>query len=111
MKCILSLLSLLSVTLVVAIPANFHYSGGGGYNVNGTGQSFDFSGESNSTSSLPDFGQFLPNLTLPSNGFGLPQFDPAAAWNNFTNTISSIFPGIGGGFPFFGNGQNGGLFG
>ncbi|XP_049298622.1 uncharacterized protein LOC125771724 [Anopheles funestus] len=112
MRCILSLLSAFSVALVVvvAIPANFHYGGGGGYNINGTGQSFNFSGDSNGTSSLPDFSQFLPNLTQPSNGFGFPQFDISSAWTNFTNDISSIFPGIGGGFPFFGNGL-GGLFG
>ncbi|XP_053665523.1 uncharacterized protein LOC128714672 [Anopheles marshallii] len=111
MKCILSLLSALSVALVVAIPANFHYGGGGGYNINGTSQSFNFSGDSNSSSSLPDFGQFLPNLTQPSNGFGFPQFALPSSWNNFTDAISSIFPGFGGGFPFFGNGQNGGFFG
>uniref|UniRef100_A0A1Y9IVY5 Uncharacterized protein n=1 Tax=Anopheles minimus TaxID=112268 RepID=A0A1Y9IVY5_9DIPT len=113
MACILSLLSALSVALVVvvAIPANFHYGGGGGFNINGTGQSFNFSGESDGIPSLPDFGSFLPNLTQPSGGFRLPQFDIPSAWTNFTNSISSIFPGIGGGFPFFGNGQGGGFFG
>ncbi|XP_050075942.1 uncharacterized protein LOC126563349 [Anopheles maculipalpis] len=107
MKCILSLLSVLSVALVavVAIPASFHYGGGGGYNINGTGQSFNFSGNSNGTDQFPDFGRLLPNLTQPSGGFRFPQF--TLPWTNFTDSFSSIFPGLGGGF--FGNGQGGGF--
>uniref|UniRef100_A0A182SKV1 Uncharacterized protein n=1 Tax=Anopheles maculatus TaxID=74869 RepID=A0A182SKV1_9DIPT len=112
MKCILPLGAVLSVALVavVAIPANFHYGAGGGYNINGTGQSFDFSGDSNGTApAFPDFGSFLPNLTQPlGSGFGLPAFNLPPSWANFTDTISSIFPGLGGGF--FGNGQGGGGF-
>ncbi|XP_035910565.1 ATP-dependent RNA helicase A-like [Anopheles stephensi] len=108
MKCILPLVSVLSVAIVavVAIPASFHYGGGGGYNINGTGQSFNFSGDSNGTVPFPDFGRFLPNLTQPSGGFGLPPFNLPSSWANFTDSISSIFPGLGGGF--FGNGQGGG---
>ncbi|XP_050076002.1 uncharacterized protein LOC126563404 [Anopheles maculipalpis] len=90
MKCILQLLSVLSVTLivVVAIPADYHYGGGGGYSINGTERSFNYSSDSNDTAPPPDFGRLLPNLTQTLGG-------------------PSIFPGFGGGF--FGNGQGGGF--
>uniref|UniRef100_A0A240PM67 Uncharacterized protein n=1 Tax=Anopheles epiroticus TaxID=199890 RepID=A0A240PM67_9DIPT len=107
----LALSTLTVVIAVVAIPADVHYGGGGGYFINGSGQSFNFSGESNSTSGipgLPDFGSFLPNLTnltQPFGGSSFPQFN-IPSWRNFTDAISSIFPifgnGQGGGFPFFG---------
>ncbi|XP_316533.2 uncharacterized protein LOC1277100 [Anopheles gambiae] len=114
MKSILVAFATLSVALVVvvAIPASFNYGGGGGYFINGTGQSFNFSGESNGTSipGLPDFGSFLPNLANLTQQFGgssgaFPQFS-IPSWTNFTDAFSSIFPffgnGQGGGFPFFG---------
>uniref|UniRef100_A0A182T794 Uncharacterized protein n=1 Tax=Anopheles maculatus TaxID=74869 RepID=A0A182T794_9DIPT len=112
MKLIVTILSIIGLAMVFARPPHHHFGGGGGSFLNGTGQSYNFSGSSNDSTRLPEFGfQQPPNFPGFGNGqpFGQPFFG-----QNGNGQGQGGFPSFGngppngGGFPFFsGNGQGG----
>uniref|UniRef100_A0A1Y9H2P2 Uncharacterized protein n=1 Tax=Anopheles dirus TaxID=7168 RepID=A0A1Y9H2P2_9DIPT len=107
MKSVLLTLSVLGVAMVAALPASFSFDGGADFNLNGTEQSYNFSG--GSSGDLPDFGSLLPNLSSPN--FGIPSlanFSLPSVIQNFGGAIpspsnfnlSSIIPNYGGAIPW-----------